>query len=529
VLSLGSTQVNIDYNAYDSSNVNKKTVITGSGFPATQPRPLPASPVYSPRVTIASGLVDYSLFVNEAFFAHEGALDGSGSFLGSRSVHDFRLAPVSRMDHQPVLNPMVNKGVDTSLGTIRFQNYKVGISPDILAAPGLSGPGSEPLDTQYATINSWDLDCEGFGNRRIVARSVFPAPPQYSTYIDLGADEMGELVMAGFINGTRIFSRMIPNGNPAQPIPDHTQVFFFNVPTSLGGSASYPRPYYSGTTGGRVQTGYDYRWWQWVQETSSNWFPFIYTYRDSQTNQLKTRTSHYTRGETGSFRWLSKTFLYPLPDSTGIHWEPFMRNLECDFSPHLISDWHAIWAGYFSSMSGGLDEFAVNPWHHHNHVVAVTFPIVIDNHFLYYKPSHANYPSAVIEGTLNPPATWTWGGQGATGGYIGVFSTAQFGPYGYTGSSSYSVDGWGIGDVIPGPDTVPDSFWLGDRYNCEIKSGAGFGVGNLQSFLAVNGLGEDPLKKTSAPPAARAALTGPTQKQYEAAMKRFDFKAKRGK
>lgn len=312
----GTVTVDQDYNAYNPLNVNRQKAF--GSWPKTKPRS--TNPTYAPIITM-SGSTGWVYFINELFYKTEGSLVPGQGFLGSRSPHDFRLSPVMVTDTGiKALNPMVNMGVDTSLGTLRFANYYAAdplVAPEISVPPGLTGPGDEPMDTQYATMHCWDLDCEGFGNPRIAPRAGYPAPPPNSTNIDLGADEMGSLIIGGYIDRTTIFSRFVPNGQgQTLSIPDHTQVFFFNLPPSLGGSQTYPRPYFSSFQGGDQSA--DYRWWAWAQATSPSMNLFQYK---TQANGPMI-TSNYTLGSTGSLRFvLARTYPGAL---NGAPWEPFM-------------------------------------------------------------------------------------------------------------------------------------------------------------------------------------------------------------
>src|SRR5690606_10424992 len=45
---------------------------------------------------------------------------------------------------------------------------------------------------------------------------------------------------------------------------------------------------------------------------------------------------------------------------------PFMRNLECDFSPHPLLDVHPFWPALIATINAshlGVDPYAANPWY----------------------------------------------------------------------------------------------------------------------------------------------------------------------
>ena len=504
IRTIGANTVNIDYNAYATGSFNLGGALV-PGFRPTAPRA--ATGTFVPRFDIAGML---RLYVSEAFWDFEGALQGPSVFANSRSPHDFRLAPLA--DNGPpgsMLNPMVNRGVDTSLGALGFDNSM----PLITRAPGLQGPGSQAAlnDTEFCSMHAWDWDCEGFGNARIAPRTGFAEPPANSTNIDLGADEMGRLIIAGFIERTRIFSRNVPDGSTSGilAIPDHTMPFFHDLPAPYG-AGTYPMPHHSGYTGGRIPE--DYRWWNWVQTTSG----FLNNYS----------VYNYTRGEFPMYRNRDKTLSYPAAGTDNILWEPFMRNLQCDYAPTLLPD-HKMWpqavfnSGFPVLLPAGIDEFASNPWHHHFTTSVINGPYglrglywYIDNHYIFFKPNHPTIPTAPIDGSLNPPATYVWGGVTPTGGYVGLFPNVQMFLL-----PTYTVGSTGVGAATL---AVPDSLWLGVRYNCEVEDVGNFGLCNLQSFLAINGNTEPPIS-------ARSSAREPTALPRELDASHFEEMDKRGR
>ncbi len=446
----------LDFNAYETAVANSPKPMNFLPFwPGTSPR----SPgIYSPRVDIRAythaglGTARGSLYINDIF---------RNSQSSDRSPHDFRLAPLVSLDTNPpsstALNPLVNQGYLTF--PIDFANN----SPYISYNPGLPSPGSQGNKSvsDYAALHSMDWDGEGFGNPRIASRTGFQ-PGQYSD-LDLGADEMGLTIAAGFIEGTRIFSRNVPNGEVGSqkgtlPITDHTQVYFFNLP------GTYPRPWFV------KWTGRNYVWWDYVQIPSFTPNP----------------SGRYTKGVTYSFRNVR------IAQSV---WEPFMKGLECDTSPHLLPDTHPFWATYFESLTSPnpLDYFGSNPWYHHNWDDGGTPPqlsaIETDNKYLYYDPN----VSILLEGTANPPGSWVWT-QGW--GYLGPGPYTIFGPFGYQGSTNYTVlssPAWGYGDSAPGPDIIPMNGWSGERYCLQDPNALVNPLYNMQTFLGINN--EDPTGK----------------------------------
>jgi len=412
-----------------------------------------------------------SLYIND-IFRNSQPVD--------RSPHDFRLAPLVSTDTNPPpnpqsLNPLVGLGVDTSVvNPIQFVNN----SPAIVIPPGLPGPGpqSSGAAADYASFHCWDWDGDGYGNPRIVVRPGFPQGSYGSC--DLGADEMDRLIMAGYIDRTRIFSQNIPDGSgvPLQflPITPHVEVYFFNLP------GSYYRPLYT------QWTGRNYLWWDYTQSTAA----------------LPNPVGNYTNGLTGTNRWLTRL----------IHgWEDFMRDLECDASPHLLPDYHPAWGTWQNMWGRGTtahfsDIFASNPWVQHNH----TDSMWADNRWLYYDTTIY----AVLEGISNPPGSWLW----FTGwGYLGPGPYGIFGPFGYTGTFQYvipSTPAWGYGDsTAGGPDIIPNSNWLGVRYCNEVDIWLPTAT-NMQTFIGVNGTW--PGKSASGKAPTVKAIASPGQKEIEA-------------
>ena len=441
---------NKDFNAYEAALANSpKTPGFLPYWPATQPRT--NNPSYIPLVDIqpythaGQASARGSLYIND-IFRNSQTLD--------RSPHDFRLAPLVSQTTSPPSstnkNPLVNKGYLSY--PISFANNAAPIS----YAPGLPSPGSQSNGSRadYAALHSMDWDAEGMGNPRVAPRPGFSAGA-YSD-IDLGADEMGVTIMAGFINGTRTFSRNIPNGeNGSQsaplPIPDHTLVYFFNLP------GTYQRPFYV------KWSGQTYTWWSYVQIPGLTPNP----------------AGRYTQGVSSSFRHSQVTLL---------SWEPFMKGQECDTSPHLIPDWHPFWAQHFSNLNTAkpADIFGANPWYHHNWDDGQNPPLLsaidTDNKYIYYDPNIA----ITLEGTTTPPGAWAWT---LTWGYIGPGPYGTFGPFGYAGNGNYTIPttpGWGYGDPSPGPDMIPFSGWLGDRYCVQDLGAFTSPLSNMQTFLGIN-------------------------------------------
>jgi hypothetical protein len=315
----------VNANGYPSSRANVGGGPAGWGTPV--PRgPAPPLPVVDLNAYLygPSGARG-NLYLSDILRNSPGAVP---------SPHDFRLAPIASRD--PDLpnsssgpNPLVNVGVSSST-TLTMGNgtaLHVGLLYD-------------PVDV--ATYSAWDWDTEGYGNPRIASRSGgYPA----GTIIDLGADEMGELIMGGFAENTRIFSRT--TASHLGPTGDHTTIWFFNVP------GTYPRPVCNlligrstDLLGSPPQT---------VPDVNNAWYAQA---RANPNPPVGLPTSNYTDGAppnsaTGdqSFRYLVRSSAPPVPWTVGSFNVPFMRNLECDFAPSLLPDIHGFWSLIFWNAS----------------------------------------------------------------------------------------------------------------------------------------------------------------------------------
>jgi hypothetical protein len=408
--------------------------------PGIRPPSLPVFP--TPRVDLTpyingAGGGRGVLYLNDAIRA-------SGVGPGDYSPHDFRLSPSARfatMTAPGHPNPMVNRGICEPCGNI--VEITMSSTPSHGTGP-IGGPvafGIPPTYEPDATVHAWDLDGEGYGNPRILNRSGFTVGPEIegNTEIDLGADECDELIMGGFIEGTRVFSFM----PPGTTVPDHRRVFFFNLASTTG----LIRPHHNA-----------------IEGKNWDWWPHVQGAPDAAPG------TNYTTGMPGSLR----AFLISSPLTQR---PAFMRNLECDVSPSLLSDPHAKW----TDSNVFNDIYAANPWWWYP---AGTGPQPHDNGAVYDNVNvtppaphgSLNYASAyfslsftpVLSGTLNPPGSLLVNARYLDPYYnIGVFA---YGPC--SSSTTYSTDAWGIGDTAPGcPDFVPMSTIpsRGVRLNCQIR------------------------------------------------------------
>ncbi|MEZ5965388.1 MAG: hypothetical protein R3F56_16265 [Planctomycetota bacterium] len=190
-------------------------------------------------------------------------------------------------------------------------------------------------------------------------------------------------------------------------------------------------------------------------------------------------------------------------------WKPFMRGLECDFTPHLVPDLHPYWGGLMADPLAvpqfANDIYGCNPWFDDplEAAPAPNFPSRqrFDNPALFHNYATPMYtastswspqmgsPMYVRDATLNPPGTYPIGTPWSTGtvGPWTLFPSQILGPYAPCGGTSpfaYDVNVWGFGDAPVGcPDQVPFGspplLVSALRFNCEWQGT------NLQTFLGI--------------------------------------------
>ena len=501
VATRGGIGVNIDFNAWEDQPRRVNLGVTV----------LPNWPATPPRTIVALPRVDLTPFTQPA---RPGCLYINDIFRGALGVdyspNDFRLAPMVTKNaanppgnQMPIpTNPLVNVGIDDggvpgSLSIIMGNTIHMMTPP---APPGLPVGAEGPLlPLPHTRVDGWDYDGEGWGNPRISLRPGFANTNPWGT-IDLGADEMGKLIIAGYFNGTRILS---PDPVPNAPVFGHGAIFFFDLstlnPVPRPETNLYPARHYT-------------NWWAHVQ-TPINTLPGM----------------NFTEGVliggpvTERETWWTVTGL-------GQGHEPFMRNLECDFSAHLLPDPHPFWGSWMTGPPAFFapDVYASNPWHDH----PTNFPPFNlisrrDNPALFHNFGSTTGstswggafagPMYVLDATLNPPGTYLLASRWT------LPATAPLGPYspcaGSGGSPpSYAVGPWGFGDIAAGcPDIVP---WIigqpspnATRFNCErIDPQTGASMSNLQTFLGIRGV--------AIPTGARSGEVPMTQKPTRDEMQR---------
>ncbi|MCC6672279.1 MAG: hypothetical protein IT458_14550 [Planctomycetes bacterium] len=457
--------VGLDMNAWEVTT--PPSVLNGASFPNWPLAPLPFGKAGSPapRVAIqaytggAAGPRPGGLYVNDIL-----RLSGIGSL--DYSAHDFRLAPNVTTSSTPPgqqvpapTNPLVNQGLDVTHVPLQMSSQQSLTDP-----PGYA-PGIEDMPT-----HGWDFDTEGFGNPRSAARAGF-APGTYGTPVlqsvmDLGADEMGDLILAGYLNRTRIYSQTPPTTG----VPAHQRVVFFN----LIQAGTYPRPQHN------TIVGQDFQWWPHVQDLMA----------------VDADQNNYTRMIWPSGYMSEREYLLTAPQPP---YEAVPRSLPCDVSPHPMPDPHPYWyffhTPYLWPPQSFPDQYSQSPWF--GWPLPPTPTVTRDNPTLYYNygvnphsmphfgfdPQFGTGTTFVWSSHINPPGSWPQPVQWV------ISPTAVFGPFGTCTPGTpgtYTVGVWGFGDAGAGCPDVIGNFATypgqGIRYNCELAPGSG---SNLQTFLVI--------------------------------------------
>ena len=430
-----------------------------TGF-AAPPSPPP------PRVDIAGYR---ELFV--------GQLLDAANIWGDLIDHDLRLIPWATFGSAAspnVVNPLIGQGVNRAGGALGIRNQLGG---GFAGVPGLAA-GAES-----APVHGWDYDCEGFGNPRLLPRSGIPDPLAPFGTVDLGADQCGGLIIAGYLHSTRILQV-----RDAETIA-HDRILLIDTPSQSG----LPRPDANfvigldewGANVRRMPTPLDME----LPLASSQYYPAA-------------ATSYYTYGKVypvsgGADIWTHRVWLQFFQGSA-----PFMRNLACDFSPHLLMDCHPFWGYFFEGLlpwTSPIDPYACNPTYFTDGpYVSYYGDAYPDNPSLFTNlggvphgvRAQAIYPlstTAVYRAHVNPPGSFLVLG-GAVQYLFG--SQAILGPIdpvcGSPGAP-FSTDAFG---VISCHDRLPNlvsDFAI--RVNAEIPSTrhSSSANTNLQTFLAVLG------------------------------------------
>jgi hypothetical protein len=227
------------------------------------------------------------------------------------SPHDFRLSPQAALASDDVVtpsaqNPLVDCG-STAL-PLTFANGLVLTEP----------PFSLDVDPIYP-FHAWNYDCEGYGNPRIADHPVFMGDE-----IDLGADELDELLIAGYLDRTRSFVRLATIG-PGNA-PRENAILWYLGPSaaldasyaSLTGTGGFP-PSYADLPGYTVNDGAG----TGDPNAQLEFLPLWFTGED-----------RYNPG--------ADRFDIPIARARRLHRWP-TPSTAADITPHLLPDIHPYW------------------------------------------------------------------------------------------------------------------------------------------------------------------------------------------
>lgn len=487
-----------NYNGYHDSLRN-----LGNAWPYGVTAPRTTNPLMAPVVDLAllhgpwTGTRDTALFVSDVI-AVTGAIPG-----GIRS--DLRLAPMTwsyQFSWSP--NPAVNWGISTAAGPIQCANGSM-----LTAPPGRSGD-------DLATFHAWDWDCEGFGNprqasRRLGTGSHFAEPWGSSGKIDLGADEMGELIVAGYNESTRIFSRPHTSIAPNTASVSGSQLYFFNVQwPSSPTTTTYVGPQFNARFDANAFTAPTGAA-EWYAQLGPYHNPFnptgaAFAYTDGQYTAAGPFTNrYYLTGPAAVFPTRPHA---PLPY--------FGRHRVCDIGPHLADDidvpsWGSTrdldYAEFDFSVTwqspppAVRDIFQANCWF--ETTAGQADPAKNDNRHLYID----GQGQRLRHGTLSPPLVLANEELQTAFPKSYLYRSATH-PIGSWLPSPYTYDVLvtGMSAAMPQLPYVSTAPWYGVRINLELFqpddplwASLGSPVNNVQTFLVVEGPAEAQ-QRSSTPP-----------------------------
>jgi len=517
-----------NFNAYDPQGADQQIFGYGPGTSAV-PRPgglLPSFPLPLIDLMPVTGLWNGGsptrgeLYVRDVLFA-------AGI---TAAPHDFRLAPTTRLN--TVLrvgadgngfgpNMLVNRGMSLANGALRFVN--IGIHLGTPTAQDISAPPGIPND-RNATFHAFDWDCEGFGNPREAPRRfgqfMLVPQPNCASMIDLGADEMGELIITGYLDSTRILSRPHANVAPnTAGIFANDKFYFLNMPVT---NPNYIDPQFNLRTDSApfvppayVASGPNWAKPEWFAQLGARHNPFLaendppppFALTSGQFKQIAGSLPNVTvRHGLVDANWVGGAF-------TAYHF--FTRSRMCDIGSHLLDDIQVLgkvmvnrdvdYAEYsFLHPTFGAalahDIFECNPWYDQGDFLSL--PQVNDNSWMYVKDPSGTLPSSLRNGTLNPPLTiFADPDQAATFPSSFLFRNGSH-PILYWGAPTYTYQVGPNGLSGPNPTlAIPNLDWYGYRQNFEIYEPDSalwiqvFGVrptNNLQTMLVVQSEFVDP-------------------------------------
>jgi hypothetical protein len=484
---IGITPQPRNYNGYHDGLRNQSPPNTWP-YGATMPRT--ANPLLPPVVDLAPLHGPWTGIRSSALFVSDVMVVTGANPPASRS--DLRLAPMTfsaEAGFQP--NLAVNWGISTVTGPIQCANGSL-----LTAPPGRAGD-------DLATFHAWDWDCEGFGNprqasRRLGTGSHFPEPWGSNDTIDLGADEMGELIVGGYIESTRIFSRPHASIAPNTASLTVSQLYFFNVHWPLAPSTTtYVSPQFNARFDAiafTAPTGPA----EWFAQLGPNQNPFnplgtAFAYTDGQ---------YWTGPFTNRYRLTGPAAVFPTRPHAPLPY--FARHRVCDIGPHLADDINVPSWGSSRELDYAEYDFSVT-WQSPPPAVRDVFqancwfetldpnadPGNNDNRYLYIDGQNQR----LRHGTLSPPLVLANEELQTAFPNSYLYRSATH-PIGSWLPPPYTYDVAVSGMSLPMPQLpyVSTAPWYGARINLELFqpdnplwASLGSPVNNVQTFLVVEG------------------------------------------
>ena len=232
----------VDSNAYESGRFNNIAVphplvnLPGTAHRTTAVPALPAHDIvnYTRGLGVRRGI----LFVRDALTKPVFVADAGNSINFDMSPHDFRLSPSAALANATpqvpgILNPLVNAGWGGTFPMTMANSLVVSNPPGYLSL-GVTNQNSW-------AFHNWNFDCEGYGNPRFQAHGSFYGNSG-GFGIDIGADELGQLVVAGYRFATTSFLRVLSLTGGVTKVMDNKYQWFLGPPTGSIGGVTVPAP-----------------------------------------------------------------------------------------------------------------------------------------------------------------------------------------------------------------------------------------------------------------------------------------------
>lgn len=316
-------------------------------------------------------------------------------------------APNSNIQLQPnAMNPLVDSG------------YGGGWPAKMLNGNSVEAPGTVVLNASSAARwghDETEFDCEGYGNPRSFDHPSYPNPsgfprPANWKFIDVGADELGELLIAGYRFGTSSYLGLPLGHAVIQSFDAANATPFANVETYYLGPVTAPSAATPNLLPAPFRPGFSkeqprFRVLDPNAGTNHNNLLFIHfpqAYLTGPEPSLTWCSIEYALPATNYLRpWRFQGPLHPNlvpscnpPSSAPASWHLMYQATPADTTPHLIPDVHPWWSLY-------LQPAFPNFFTTSNVLWLPCLSSLETNPALY-----DTVPGAQIAGTPNPPGSY---------------------------------------------------------------------------------------------------------------------------